>query len=123
MACRTGHATKLLQKVSRALGGVTVHGYANYITTTNYWLWASIDEGVGDEYTINSGTSFEEVPVGKHIVCWPTMCPPFAWISVTDRLCCADFDYLSNKFHLAVRRLRQRPDLIRSFFAGAGLDL
>jgi transposase len=38
-------------------------------------------------------------------------------------LCCANFDHLSNEFHLAVRRLRRRPDLIRSFFAGAGLDL
>ena len=74
MACKTGHATKLLQKVSRALGGVTVHGYTNYITTTNYWLWASIDEGVDDEYVIFPDTSFEEVHVGKHIVCWPTMC-------------------------------------------------
>jgi hypothetical protein len=74
MACRTGHATKLLQKVSRALGGVTVHGYTNYITTSNYWLWASIDEGVGDSYTIYPDTSFEEVHVGKHIICWPTEC-------------------------------------------------
>jgi len=38
-------------------------------------------------------------------------------------LCCADFDQLSHELHLAVRRLRRRPDLIRSFFAGAGLDL
>jgi len=38
-------------------------------------------------------------------------------------LCCADFDHLSNEFHLTVRRPRRRPDLIRSFFAGAGLDL
>src|SRR5262245_41342552 len=74
MACRTGHATKLLQKVSKALGGVAVHGYTNYVTTSNYGLWASIDEGVGDEYTIYSGTPIEEVHVGKHIVCWPTKC-------------------------------------------------
>jgi transposase len=38
-------------------------------------------------------------------------------------LCCADFDHLRNELHLAIRRLRRRPDLIRSFFAGAGLDL
>lgn len=38
-------------------------------------------------------------------------------------LCCADFDHLSIELHLALRRLRRKPDLIRSFFAGAGLDL
>jgi transposase len=38
-------------------------------------------------------------------------------------LCCTDFDHLSVEFHLALRRLRRRPDLIQSFFIGAGLYL
>jgi transposase len=38
-------------------------------------------------------------------------------------LCCTDFDHLRVELHLALRRLRRSPDLIRSFFAGAGLDL
>jgi hypothetical protein len=74
LACRTGHATKLLQKVSRALGGITVHGYTNYITTSDYWLGVSVDRGVGDKYAIYPDTSFEEVHVGKHVVCWPAVC-------------------------------------------------
>ena len=38
-------------------------------------------------------------------------------------LCCIDFTHLRVELHLAIRRLRRRPDLIQSFFAGAGLDL
>ena len=38
-------------------------------------------------------------------------------------LCCCDFTHLSLELHLALRRLRRRPDLIRSFFSGAGLCL
>lgn len=38
-------------------------------------------------------------------------------------LCCFDFAHLSLELHLALRRLRRRPDLIQSFFAGAELDL
>jgi transposase len=38
-------------------------------------------------------------------------------------LCCTDFGHLSVEFHLALRRLRRRPDLIQSFFTGAGLYL
>jgi transposase len=36
-------------------------------------------------------------------------------------LVCLDLEQLHEQFHLAVARLRQRPELIRSFFAQAGL--
>lgn len=36
---------------------------------------------------------------------------------------CLDLEELHLEFHLAVGRVRQRPDLIDSFFAGAGLPL
>ena len=38
-------------------------------------------------------------------------------------LCCGDLGHLNTELNLAIRRLRRRPDLIRSFFAGAELDL
>ena len=38
-------------------------------------------------------------------------------------LCCRDLDHLSAELSLAVKRLRQRPSLIQSFFVGAGLDV
>ena len=38
-------------------------------------------------------------------------------------LVCRDLEELHEEFHLAVARLRQRPHLIRSFFAQAGLSI
>lgn len=38
-------------------------------------------------------------------------------------LCCIDLDHLEVELTLAIRRMRRRPELIQSFFAGAGLDL
>lgn len=38
-------------------------------------------------------------------------------------LCCRDLEHLSVELNLAVRRLRKKPSLIQSFFAGAGLDI
>jgi transposase len=38
-------------------------------------------------------------------------------------LCCLDLGHLRTELGLAVARLRRRPDVIRGFFAGAGLDL
>lgn len=38
-------------------------------------------------------------------------------------LCCTDLDHLEAELTLAIRRMRRRPELIQSFFAGAGLDL
>jgi len=38
-------------------------------------------------------------------------------------LCCTDLDHLEAELTLAIRRMRRKPDLIQSFFAGAGLDL
>jgi hypothetical protein len=66
LACQTGQSTKLLRKVSAALGGVRVHGYTDYITTTNtgpfQWPFGgvSVDDGTDDE--------------GKEIVCLPGSC-------------------------------------------------
>jgi transposase len=38
-------------------------------------------------------------------------------------VCCLNLTHLHHQFNLAVVRLRRRPDLIQSFFAGAGLDI
>lgn len=38
-------------------------------------------------------------------------------------VCCLDLAHLRHQFDLAVTRLRRKPYLIQSFFAGAGLDL
>ncbi len=38
-------------------------------------------------------------------------------------LCCVDLDHLEVEVTLAIRRMRRRPELIRSFFAEAELDL
>lgn len=38
-------------------------------------------------------------------------------------LCRRDLDHLSIELSLAVKRLREKPSLIQSFFAGAGLDV
>lgn len=38
-------------------------------------------------------------------------------------VCCLNLTHLRHQFDLAVIRLRRRPDLIQSFFAGAGLDI
>lgn len=60
VACKTGLATPLLQKVSKALGGVRVHGYTDYITTTNYLVFVTLDDGTDDE--------------GAEVVCLPGHC-------------------------------------------------
>jgi transposase len=38
-------------------------------------------------------------------------------------LVCRDLDELLQEFHLAVGRLRQKPEVIRAFFAQAGLGI
>ena len=38
-------------------------------------------------------------------------------------VCCLDLGHLRHQFDLAVTRLRRKPYLIQSFFAGAGLDI
>ena len=38
-------------------------------------------------------------------------------------LVCLDLEELHLQLHLAIARLRQKPKLIPSFFAGAGLNL
>jgi transposase len=38
-------------------------------------------------------------------------------------LVCLDLEQLHEEFHLAVGRLRQKPQMVQSFFAQAGLDL
>ena len=36
---------------------------------------------------------------------------------------CLDLEELQMQLHLAIARLRQKVDIVRSFFAGAGLSL
>ena len=38
-------------------------------------------------------------------------------------VCCTDLSNLNHALGLAIRRLRCRPDIISSFFAGAGLPI
>lgn len=38
-------------------------------------------------------------------------------------VCCKDLSHLGRELHLAMMRLRSKPHLIRSFFAGAGLSI
>ena len=38
-------------------------------------------------------------------------------------VCCRNLSHLYGQLSLAIKRLRQKPRLIHSFFAGAGLDL
>ena len=38
-------------------------------------------------------------------------------------LVCLDLEELHMELYLAIGRVRQKPHLVRSFFAGAGLDL
>lgn len=38
-------------------------------------------------------------------------------------ICCVDLDHLDAELTLAIRRMRRRPELIRSFYAQAELDL
>ena len=60
VACKTGNDSAVLRKLSKALGGVRVHGYTDYITTTNYGLFITLDDGTEDG--------------GRHIVCLPGDC-------------------------------------------------
>lgn len=38
-------------------------------------------------------------------------------------LCCSDINDLSRELHLAILRLRRKPCLVQSFFAGVGLSI
>jgi hypothetical protein len=55
LACRCGQSEELLWKLSRAFGGVKVHGYTDYIVTTDYGITVTLEDG-----TENGG---------KHLVC------------------------------------------------------
>jgi hypothetical protein len=61
MACKTGNATPLLQKVSAALGGGSVHGYTKDIETTSFGPFVWLDDGTDDRG-------------GREIVCLPGEC-------------------------------------------------
>lgn len=37
-------------------------------------------------------------------------------------LCCFDFSHLCSELSLAIKRVRRKPELVQSFFAGARLD-
>jgi hypothetical protein len=64
MACKTGNDGSLMRRVSSVLGGVKVRGYTDYVTATNYWLWASVDDETDDG--------------SKEIVCWSGECRDFS---------------------------------------------
>jgi hypothetical protein len=88
MACRTGNDDKLLREVSSVLGGVAVHGYTGYITTSGFWLSATVDYRVGDPYETEFPLK-EQVGEAKHIVCWSNGCrnlPASAWSPTTEGL-------------------------------------
>jgi transposase len=38
-------------------------------------------------------------------------------------VCCLNLDHLNYELQLAIRRVRRKPELVQSFFAGAGLEL
>jgi hypothetical protein len=67
MACKAGNDGTLLRRVSTVLGGVKVHGYTDFITATNYLLWASVDDETDDG--------------SKEIVCWPSECRDLSYIN------------------------------------------
>jgi hypothetical protein len=60
LSCRTGRDGALLRQVSRCFGGIPVHGFTDYITTSNYLFWTSVDDGTDDE--------------GSEIVCLANFC-------------------------------------------------
>jgi hypothetical protein len=60
LSCRTGKSTALLGGVSDALGGIAVHGFTDYISTLNLYVYTSVDDGTEDG--------------GKEIVCWSNEC-------------------------------------------------
>ncbi|BDC51442.1 hypothetical protein F183_A37580 [Bryobacterales bacterium F-183] len=61
LACRTGNDRSVLSKVSECLGGIPVHGYTNYITTTSFGpYYTALDDGTGDG--------------GKEVVCINGQC-------------------------------------------------
>ena len=67
MACKTGNDGTLLRRVSTVLGGVKVHGYTDFVTATNYLLWASVDDEADDG--------------NREIVCWPSECRDLSYIN------------------------------------------
>jgi transposase len=78
-------------------------------------------------------TKFVEA-AGKELALepWPAYAPdlnPVEWLwrrlkQVEPRdLVCLDLEELHQGFHLAVGRVRRKPELVRSFFASAGLEL
>jgi transposase len=38
-------------------------------------------------------------------------------------VCCLNLAHLNHELQLAIRRMRRKPELVQSFFAGAGLEL
>lgn len=67
MACKTGVNGALLQKVSAVLGGVKVHGFTDYVTATDWWLFATASDETDDG--------------NREIVCWPSECSDLSYTS------------------------------------------
>jgi hypothetical protein len=60
LACKTGWDTPLLRRISFLLGGVEVHGYTGFITTTDWGFFTTLDDDTDDG--------------GVERVCWPQFC-------------------------------------------------
>jgi hypothetical protein len=73
MACQTGNNGTLLQKVSSVLGGVRVHGFTDYVTATNWWIFGAT---VSDE--TDDGN--------REIVCWPSECRDLSYTNPRTRM-------------------------------------
>ena len=70
MACKTGNDASLLRRISVALGNVRVHGYTDFVTSTNY-LCDRLSYSVSDE--TDDGNN--------EIVCWPSECRNYSSIN------------------------------------------
>ena len=92
---------------------------------------------IGDGSPIHRRAEVKEYVAGTHGKVWLEALPGYApdlnpwdeggWHHLKDvemrNLTCLDLEELHQEFHLALGRLRQKPHLVQSFFAQAGLKL
>jgi transposase len=93
--------------------------------------------GIWDGSPIHRRVEVKEFVAGRHGKVWLEALPGYApdlnpwdeggWHHLKDvemrNLVCLDLEELHQEFYLAVGRLRQKPHLVQSFFAQAGLRL
>ena len=92
---------------------------------------------IWDGSPIHRRVAVKEFVAGTRGKVWLEALPPYApdlnpwdeggWHHLKNvemrNLVCRDLEELHQEFHLAVGRLRQKPQLVQSFFAQAGLKL